>query len=260
MKIFFFKMMKKTVNELEEIFLTLKDVYDEKLVLYEKIARISEFSKKHLCHNTFMTSLNQVVSVFKEITIDNVIFLNIYENPSFCSTLLVFKNGILTPWLKLKFSSIENSGLGVFSSRNFKKNEFITCYLGEVNQDPSNEEYTFKKINGKPVNSLSGLLEDYWFGHRIQHGSGNQVNVTITSGYVIKAKKDIKVGEELFMDYNRSLFCGECKVETDFYDQCLNKSMKCNLCGNKGLNVKKCNKCETFLICLQCYDKSQMTF
>ena len=48
MKIFFFKMMKKTVNELEEIFLTLKDVYDEKLVLHEKIARISEFSKKSL--------------------------------------------------------------------------------------------------------------------------------------------------------------------------------------------------------------------
>ena len=211
--------MKKTSNELEEIFLTLKDVYDEKLVLYEKIARISEFSKKHLCHKMFMTSLNQVVSVFKEITIDNVIFLNIYENPSFCSTLLVFKNGILTPWLKLKFSSIENSGLGVFSSRNFKKNEFITCYLGEVNQDPSDDEYTFKKINGKPVNSLSGLLEDYWFGHRIQHGSGNQVNVTITSGYVIKAKKDIKVGEELFMDYNRSFFCRECKVDTDHKNQ-----------------------------------------
>jgi hypothetical protein len=157
--------MKKRSNELEEIFLTLKNFYDKKLVLYEKIARISEFSKKHLCHNTFMTSLNQVVSVFKEITIDNVIFLNIYENPSFRLTLLVFKNGILTPWLKLKFSSIENSGLGVFLSRNFKKNEFITCYLGEVNQDPSDDEYTFKKINSKPVNSLSGLLEDYWCGH-----------------------------------------------------------------------------------------------
>ncbi len=129
MKIFFFKIMKKESNELEEIFLTLKDIYDEKLVLYEKNARISAFSKKHLCHNTFMILLNQVVSVFKEITIDNLIFLNIYENPSFCSTLLVFKNGFLTPWLKLKFSSIENSGLGVFSSRNFKKNEFITCYL-----------------------------------------------------------------------------------------------------------------------------------
>ena len=121
----FFKIMKKGSNELEEIFLTLKNFYDEKLVLYEKIARISEFSKKHLCHNTFITLLNQVVSVFKEITIDNVLFLIIYENPSFCLTLLVFKNGILTPWLKLKFSSIENSGLGEFSSRNFKKNKLV---------------------------------------------------------------------------------------------------------------------------------------
>ena len=32
----FFKMMKKTVNELEAIYLSLKDFYDEKLVLHEK--------------------------------------------------------------------------------------------------------------------------------------------------------------------------------------------------------------------------------
>jgi hypothetical protein len=36
-------------NELEEIFSTLKNFYDEKLVLHEKIARISEFSRNHLC-------------------------------------------------------------------------------------------------------------------------------------------------------------------------------------------------------------------
>jgi hypothetical protein len=83
--------------------------------------------------------------------------------------------------------------------------EFITAYLSEVNKNPLDEEYTFKKINGKHVNSASGLLEDYWFGHQIQHGSGDQVNVTITAGYEIKAKKDIEIGEELFMDYNRSI-------------------------------------------------------
>jgi hypothetical protein len=68
--------MKKASNDLEEIFLTLKDVYDEKLVLYEKIARISVFSRNQLCYNTFMTSLNEVVNVYKEVTIDNVISLN----------------------------------------------------------------------------------------------------------------------------------------------------------------------------------------
>jgi hypothetical protein len=43
--------------------------------------------------------------------------------------------------------------------------EFITAYLSEVNKNPLKEDYTFKKINGKPANSASGLLEDYWFGH-----------------------------------------------------------------------------------------------
>jgi len=84
--------------------------------------------------------------------------------------------------------------------------EFITAYLSEVNKNPLKEDYTFKKINGKPANSASGLLEDYWFGHWIQYGSGDQVNVTITAGYEVKAKKEIEIGEELFMDYNRSMF------------------------------------------------------
>jgi hypothetical protein len=53
--------------------------------------------------------------------------------------------------------------------------------------------YTFKKINGNPVKSASGLLEDYWFGHQMQHRSGNQVHVTLTSGYEIKAKKTLKL-------------------------------------------------------------------
>ena len=148
-------------NDLSEIFFALKSHHDKMLILYKKIAGISLLSRNYLCCNTFMTSLNDVVSIYKGITIDNVVSLNVYENPSFCCTLYVFKNGISTPWLSLKLSSIKNSGFGVFSLQNFKKNKFITCYLGEVNENPSDDEYTFKKINGKPVNSLSGLLEDY---------------------------------------------------------------------------------------------------
>jgi len=155
------KKKKKKENDLCEIFNALKDHHDKKLVLYKKIAGISLISREYLCCNTFMTSLDDVVSVSKGITIDNVVSVNVYENPSFCSTLYVFKNGISTPWLNLKLSSIKNSGLGVFSLWNFKVGEFITAYLGEVNKNPLDEEYMFKKINGKPVNSASGLLEDY---------------------------------------------------------------------------------------------------
>jgi len=203
-------------NDLSEIFFALKNHQDKKLVLYKKIAGISLLSRNYLCCNTFMTLLNDVVSIYKGITIDNVASLNVYENPSFCCTLFVFKNGISTPWLSLMFSSIKNSGLGVLSLQNFKKNEFITCYLGEVNENPSDEEYTFKKINRNPVKSASGLLEDYWFGHRIQHGSSNQVDVTLTTGYEIKAKKDIEIGEELFLDYNRSIFVENVKLNLIF--------------------------------------------
>ena len=74
---------KKKENDLCEIFNALKEHDDKKPVLYKKI--------------------------------DNVVSVNVYENPSFCSTLYVFKNGNSTPWLNLKLSSIKNSGLGVFS-------------------------------------------------------------------------------------------------------------------------------------------------
>jgi len=113
-----------------------------------------------------------------------------------------------------------------FFSQSFKKNEFITCYLGEFDENPSDETYVFKKINGVPVKSAPGLLEDYWFGHQIQHGSSNQVNVTITSGYIIKASRDIETGEELFMDYKRSLFCGKCKDETVIFVMNVPRSLR----------------------------------
>jgi len=116
----FFEITITMHNELSDIFFALKNFHDKQLPLHEKIARISWTSKK-LHYNTFMTSLNQVVNVYKEDTINNVISLNIYENPSFCCTLFVFKNGTLKPWLNLKISSVKNSGLGVFSLKNSRR-------------------------------------------------------------------------------------------------------------------------------------------
>jgi len=107
--------MKEKENDLSEIFNALKEHHDKELILYKKIAGISLISREYLCYNMFMTLLDDVVSVYKGITIDNVVSLNVYENPSCSSTLYLFKNGISTPWLNLKLSSIKNSGLGVFS-------------------------------------------------------------------------------------------------------------------------------------------------
>jgi hypothetical protein len=81
-------------NNLSEIFLALKNHHDKKLVLYKKIADISLLSREYLCCNMFMNLLNDVVSIYKGITIDNVVSLS------------------------LKISSIKNSGFGVFSLQN----------------------------------------------------------------------------------------------------------------------------------------------
>jgi hypothetical protein len=70
-----------------KIFNALKDHHDKKLVLYKKIAGISLLSREYFCCITFMTLLDDVVSVYKGITIDNSVSLNVYENPLFFSTL-----------------------------------------------------------------------------------------------------------------------------------------------------------------------------
>jgi len=61
-------------NELSDIFFALIFFHDKQLPLHEKIASIS-FISKELRYNTFMTLLNQVVNVFKEVTIKNVLRL-----------------------------------------------------------------------------------------------------------------------------------------------------------------------------------------
>ena len=72
--------MKEEENDLCEIFNALKDHHDKKLVLYKKIAGISLISREYLCCNTFMTLLDDVVSVSKGITIDNVVSLNVVKS------------------------------------------------------------------------------------------------------------------------------------------------------------------------------------
>jgi SET domain-containing protein len=121
----------------------------------------------------------------------------------------------------MKASSIKNSGFGVFAARSFEKDEFVTCYLGVLDLEPQDVTYTFKKINAAPELPSGELKEDYWFGHRINHGSGDKVNVIVNESYIIKSCKEIRIGEELFLDYDRKLYCEVCHEEEDL---CVEKS------------------------------------
>jgi hypothetical protein len=154
-------------------------------------------------------------------------------------------------------SSITNGGFGVFVARSFVKNEFATCYLGVLDLEPQDVTYTFKKINAAPAISSGELKEDYWFGHRINHGSGDKVNVILTESYVIKSCKEIKIGEELFIDYNRSMYCGVCLKEKDVYSANSRKRI-CDQCHKYFVHGKICCSCENLFLCLDCYDLQQV--
>jgi hypothetical protein len=93
----------------------------------------------------------------------------------------------------MKVSSIMNGGFGVFAACSFEKDEFVMCYLDVLDLEPQDVTYTFKKINAAPEPPSGELKEDYWFGHRINHGSGYKVNVTVNESYVIKSCKEIKI-------------------------------------------------------------------
>jgi hypothetical protein len=159
-----FKVKIMNENDLSKFFQPFNFFMKMLILPIKKIANISKTSVS-ICDNTYITALNDVVQVFKNIIIDNVVSMNIYENSSFSSTLVVFSNGEFKDWLTLKLSKIKNSGFGVYSACSFQKNEFITCYLGEVDENPADDTYVFKKINGSPEIHRSGLKEDYWFGH-----------------------------------------------------------------------------------------------
>lgn len=250
---FFLKMQR---NELYEIFCVLRAFYGTKNK-GKTIHEVSAFTQQ-LNILTYLPQLNDYVKVFKEIHIRNLESLDPYSNASFSSTLVVFSKGEERRWLVLKESSIKNSGLGVFAVRTFKADEFVTCYLGIYEKSVTDLKYQFLKINGGRSIQREQFAEDYWFGHRIQHGSGEKVNVTISEEYVIKTTKKVTVGEELFLDYNRDISCLCCKEDRLFDPVVLRSLYSCSGCSKRVKGGKKCSYCNCIMLCYDCYDKTQI--
>ncbi len=83
--------------------------------------------------------------------------------------------------------------------------------------------------------------------------------------YLIAAYKcdeifnDIEIGEELFVDYNRDVFCVKCNKEKHFGDipRTAQVSIHCINCGIFENSYKDCPKCQG-RICQKCYDEAQV--
>jgi len=178
-------------NILYEIFIAVTAFVDPSLNVHERIHRITEVVSS-FNSNIYISSLDSVVKIYKDLSVSEVTTLRLYENPSLSITLRVIKDDLEESWLHLCKSCIPNSGFGVFAARPFRRNEFVTCYLGS---------YIFKKINGFSlsmgnVNNYGNcwnclgkplLVSDYLFAHQIQHGSRGKVNVKMLEQYVVSS-------------------------------------------------------------------------
>ncbi len=165
--------------------------------IYNQVRIVDEpYLTSQICANLFENNLFGF-RVYCSLEISCLKNYSVYDNDELKITLIVIYENRLTRWLSMSKSTITGAGFGVFAEKPFRKNEFITVYLGKK------VDYTYMHGNvvGLPSGyEFKGIHEEYWLGHRINHGSGRKANVRIKSNLIIIALRDIKIGEELLVD------------------------------------------------------------
>jgi hypothetical protein len=76
----------------------------------------------------------------------------------------------------MKKTFIVDGGFGMFVLRAFHQNEFITAYIGKR----IDYKYMYNDLVSIPTSwKTNGMQEEFWLGHRINHGGGGKNNVDI---------------------------------------------------------------------------------
>ena len=106
--------------------------------------------------------------------------------------------------LQLKSSGIARAGRGLFAARAFADGELISRYCGLRKSYPkkrSAHQYALDPDGqGKSIIDAAGA-EHYLFAHFINHAAKKAANCAFRDGGLIVASRDIRQGEELFVDY-----------------------------------------------------------
>ena len=109
-------------------------------------------------------------------------------------------------YVHVKASTIQGAGLGLFASRDFKKDETIGIYMGELLLD--GREKTVNHLKGlqpKERAMYMGMhyMNDVTFSDD-RAGVRNQCqnNAVLRANYLVQATRTIKKGREIFAQYN----------------------------------------------------------
>lgn len=228
---------------------------DLERIYYQVRVANDQFATSKICANIFDN--NQFgFRVYCSLEISCLKSYNVYHNDDLKITLKVMLDNRETCWLTMRKSALVGAGFGVYAEKAFKRNEFITVYMGKK----IDHTYMYGELMGIPMeNDFKGIHEEYWLGHRINHGSGKNVNARINANFTITAIRNINVGEEIFIDYNRDVYCSKCKKQKLFEDisRTSKEKLKCVNCDLMEESIKICPKCQGRL-CLKCYDAVQI--
>lgn len=108
--------------------------------------------------------------------------------------------------LQIKKSTIPDSGLGVYSTRARKKNDYLTNYKGE--KAPAGIKIQGDYVLQQGSKYYDAKYSNSCVGRFLNDARGPKNNSRFSSGYKypisIRATKPIKKGDELFIPYGKA--------------------------------------------------------
>ncbi len=103
----------------------------------------------------------------------------------------------------LQIRAVNGQGLGVFTRRSYKKNEMILIFGGDEIPSTNISNFThFMQISPQAYLGPSGQLDDY-INHDCDPNSAVYFQEDIL---VLKAIRDVKIEEQLSIDYSTIIF------------------------------------------------------
>jgi len=111
-------------------------------------------------------------------------------------------------FLKYQQSTIVNAGNGIFTTIDFKTDDFITIYSGKLEDEkPEFHEYAVQLKNGTFIVGHKTPVKGYGYGSFINRSSSKKncemLEMEDYETIVIVATKNIKKGQELFTTYSK---------------------------------------------------------
>jgi hypothetical protein len=106
-----------------------------------------------------------------------------------CELFVQDDNGNYVPWIQSGPSLIDGAGTGLFASRDFKKGDIITIYLGRKRNDGEPTKYAFLDVTAADMKGE--LSNPYLLAQLINHAGEINPNCKI-EGHKIVALRNIK--------------------------------------------------------------------